>query len=222
MRSWRDRFVAAVWATHNNSPQIQGALDRCLEQLGKGARSLNVGAGSTNLHPAMINVDITPGPTIHVCALAESLPFQDKVFDFVLSQEVLEHVSDPFQAMCEMGRVLRQGGSLYCQVPFIIGFHPGPSDFWRFTREGIQGVVEQAGLKCREVTMAVGPATGFYRILVEFLATLVACLGAFLYLPAKGTFALILFPLKWLDPILRRGPQADRIAGGYLVIATRP
>src|SRR5215472_13630172 len=220
-KTLRERFVSSIYATHNRSPEIRSTLDQCLSILRPGARGLVVGAGSTNLHPALINLDLVPNPTVHVCASAEHLPFPDAVFDLVLSQEVLEHVRDPFQAMREMKRVLKTGGVLYCQVPFIIGYHPGPTDFWRFTREGIVAVVEQAGLTCNEVKIAVGPGTGLYRITVEFIAVSAARLWAALYKPVKGLSALLFYPLKWLDPILAGSPQADRIPGGYLAIATR-
>ncbi len=218
---WRDHFVRSVYATHNQSPKIREAVHRLLNQIGGGGRGLNVGAGSSQLHPALVNVDIVPGPTIDVCASVEHLPFPDEIFDLVVSQELLEHVRDPFRAMQEMRRVLRKGGVIYCQVPFIIGYHPGPTDFWRFTRQGIRELVEKADLNCLEVDMAVGVGTGFYRIAVEFLAVFASRFADLLYLPAKGAFALILYPLKWLDPFLSQSREVDRIPGGYLVIARR-
>ncbi|MGH9966917.1 MAG: class I SAM-dependent methyltransferase [Pyrinomonadaceae bacterium] len=182
---------------------------------------LNVGAGSTDLHPAMINVDLGLGPAIHCCAKAEQLPFASESFSLVMSQETLEHVRDPDSALREMNRVLRRNGTLYCQVPFIIGYHPGPTDFWRFSKEGIREVVERAGFTCEEVSIAVGPATGFYRIAVEFASILVSRLVPNLYHPAKGALALLLYPIKLLDGPLLRANQADRIAGGYYVIARK-
>ena len=218
---WRDRFVKSVYATHNQSPKIVEAVHRLLNQLGSGSRGLNVGAGSSKLHPSLINVDIVPGPTIKVCASVEQLPFPDERFDLVVSQELLEHVRDPFRAMQEMRRVLKPGGVLYCQLPFIIGYHSGPTDFWRFTREGIRELAERANFKCLEVELAVGAGTGFYRIAVEFLAVFASRFASLLYLPAKGTFALLLYPLKWLDSFLNHSSEVDRISGGYLVIAIR-
>jgi SAM-dependent methyltransferase len=216
-----ERFVSSIYATHNRSREIRSTLDQCLGVLRPGARGLLVGAGSTKLHPALINLDLVPHPTVHVCASAERLPFPDAIFDLVLSQEVLEHVRDPFQAMREMRRVLKTGGLLYCQVPFIIGYHPGPTDFWRFTKEGLAAMIEQAGLICTDVKIAVGPGTGLYRIFVEFTAVSAARLWSALYKPVKGLSALFFYPLKWLDPVFAGGSQADRIPGGYLAIATR-
>jgi len=220
-KSLRARFVSSCYATHNSSRPIRSALGECLSVLSSGSRGLCVGAGSTRLHPAVINLDLVWGETIDVCASAEHLPFPDEAFDLVLSQEVLEHVRDPFQAMSEMKRVLKKGGILYCQVPFIIGYHPGPTDFWRFTKEGIQEMIQKAGFTYQEVKVAVGPGTGFYRILVEFLALVAARLWSKLYFPVKAACALFFYPLKWLDPLLAGSPQADRIPGGYLAIARR-
>lgn len=220
-RSLRHRFVAAVWATHPRSKPIQTALKQVLGRLEPGMHGLNVGAGSTDLHPSLLNVDMAPGPAVHVYASALNLPFCDQAFDLVLSQEVVEHVRDPFQAMREMRRVLRKGGTLYLQVPFIIGYHPGPTDFWRFTKEGIVEIVRLAGFNCQEAVMSVGPATGFHRIAVEFVATLASRIWIRSYIPTKAAMALMLYPIKWLDPFLMKSPEGDRIAGGYLVICRR-
>ena len=217
--SWRQRFVHAVYATHNRSPQIIKALDKVLRSIRGGELGLNVGAGQTDLHSAVLNLDIVPGPFIDCCAQAEFLPFASESFSVVITQETLEHVREPFLAVREMYRVLKKDGVLYCQLPFIIGYHPGPTDYWRFSKEGIQELVEQAGFTCEEINVAVGPATGFYRIAVEFVASLMSRFWPGLYHLAKGGAALLLYPIKWLDPLLLKGKQADRIAGGYYVIA---
>jgi SAM-dependent methyltransferase len=48
---------------------------------------------------------------------ARELPFPDEAFDLVFSFHVLEHVSDPEQALTEMRRVLRAGGGLWIGTP---------------------------------------------------------------------------------------------------------
>lgn len=45
------------------------------------------------------------------------IPFQDNVFDIVISSEVIEHVPDPFKAMEELFRVLKPGGTLILTTP---------------------------------------------------------------------------------------------------------
>ncbi len=213
------RFALKRYADHGTSLAVQAALGRCLCQIPEGSRGLQVGSGSNRLHPAVVNLDLAHNPSLDCCGRAEKLPFRNGSFSLVVSQEVLEHVQDPNAALEEMHRVLDTHGQLYCQVPFIIGYHPGPTDFWRFSREGIRAIVERAGFVRAEVGISVGPCYGFYRIAVEFGAVLASrCLPA-LYLPTKGLLALLLAPVKWLDPLMRTGAQSDRVAGGYFVIA---
>jgi SAM-dependent methyltransferase len=52
-----------------------------------------------------------------VCADALAIPFRDDSFDRVIAAEVLEHVSGDQDAMSELARVLRPGGSLAVTVP---------------------------------------------------------------------------------------------------------
>src|SRR5205085_186312 len=83
-------------------------------------------------------------------------------------------------------------------------------------------VKRENGFTTEEVGASVGPAFGFYRIAVEFFAILAALISNRLYLAAKGAAALLLYPIKWLDPLMQRSPAADRICGGYYVIARKP
>ncbi len=48
---------------------------------------------------------------------AESLPYEDQCFDLVMSFDVLEHLSDVEQHLCEVRRVLKPGGSYLLQTP---------------------------------------------------------------------------------------------------------
>ena len=48
---------------------------------------------------------------------ALSLPFEDASFDRVIASEVLEHIPDDEQAMAELSRVLRPGGTMAVTVP---------------------------------------------------------------------------------------------------------
>lgn len=214
-------FVGTIYADHNGSAAIRTRLDELLARHGQNGRMINVGAGSTRLHERMINVEIEQGPNTDVVASATALPFEDGSVDLAVTQEVLEHVAEPGAAMREIHRVLRPGGSAYVQLPFIIGDHRCPDDFTRYTSQGIVELARQAGFDDIELHTSVGPAVGAYRIGVEFLAILGSRIAPGLYRYAKGAAALLLFPLKWLDPLLRGHPQAYRIAGGFFIVATK-
>ena len=217
----RQRFVRSVYADQNDSPAVRTALGRLLQDLGQG-RGVNVGGGPRRLDDRLIHVDLVRHPACDCAADARRLPFASGVFDLAVSQETVEHVDDPFLAVREIVRVVRPGGKIYLQVPFVIGYHPGPEDYWRFTRAGVAALLRQAGIPEARIAIAVGPGSGFYRIGVEFLAGLVGRVVPALYRPAKGVAALLCYPVKWLDGWLAGGVQRDRIAGGYLAVATKP
>ena len=214
--------VDKCYASHNNSPVIARALERVYAELSEPAFGLNLGSGFLRLHPRLIAMDLEPRDEVDLSADAHRLPFGDGTLAAVVSQEVFEHLEDPVAAMAEVARVLGPGGLLYLQVPFVIGYHPGPTDLWRFSREGIRRLVEDAGLDVEELDVAVGSGTGMFRISVEFAAVLGGVLGELPYKLAKGGAALVLKPMTWLDPVLDRSSGRDRIPGGYYVLARKP
>ena len=67
-----------------------------------------------------------------------SLPYEDNTFDLVVSDQVLEHVEgDPFRAVEECRRVLKPGGIAVHATPFLLQIHGYPSDYRRFTPDGL-------------------------------------------------------------------------------------
>jgi SAM-dependent methyltransferase len=63
-----------------------------------------------------------------------ALRFPDASFDFVVSDQVLEHVGgSPQQAVEECRRVLKPGGIVVHTTCFINPIHEEPNDFWRFS-----------------------------------------------------------------------------------------
>ncbi|HEY9693960.1 MAG TPA: class I SAM-dependent methyltransferase [Oculatellaceae cyanobacterium] len=68
-----------------------------------------------------------------------SLPFRDNEFDYVVSDQVLEHVEgNPQSAIDESLRVLKPGGIAIHTTCFINPIHDAPGDFWRFTPEALK------------------------------------------------------------------------------------
>ncbi|MBI1353801.1 MAG: methyltransferase domain-containing protein [Acidobacteria bacterium] len=225
--TWTDRsrawVVARIYARHNRAPAVRAALAEALGALEpSGARGLNLGAGGTRLHPRLIRVDIDPTARPEALASALELPFADDSFDVVVSQEVFEHLPDPWMALREVRRILKPGGRLYLQVPFVIGYHSGPADYWRFTHQGLERLLEGAGFQIDRLETAVGAGTGIYRIAAELCAVLASTLCKRAYLPAKALAAIALSPLRLLDRLPLTEAARYRIPGGFLALASKP
>lgn len=63
--------------------------------------------------------------------------FSSNSYDFVILDEILEHVAQPWLAVKEVYKILKIGGCLICSTPFLIAEHKCPNDYWRFTKEGL-------------------------------------------------------------------------------------
>ena len=217
------RFVLDyLYATQNRSRSVRTCTRGLVQELDEGQWGLNIGAGSTQLHHKIINLDIYAAESIDIVNSGHVLPFGDKSLDLIVSQEVIEHVARPDEIIDEVWRVLKSGGKFYCQVPFIIGFHPGPHDYWRFTKQGIEQLFsEHRKWRIDEIGTSLGTGSGFYRVAVEYAAVNASVIGEWLYLPMKAVASVVFVPFKISDLWDRKLRQRDRIAGGYYCVASK-
>lgn len=87
------------------------------------ARGIELGAGEQTIAPQ--GTLLTDAYREHAGANsrateffpAESIPYPDQTFDFVLNEHVLEHMPDVIKALREWKRVLRPGGYLFLFMP---------------------------------------------------------------------------------------------------------
>jgi SAM-dependent methyltransferase len=59
-------------------------------------------------------------------------------FGSVFCLSVMEHCAQPFLMASNITQLLMPGGCLYISVPYAWKFHGYPSDYWRFTHEGVK------------------------------------------------------------------------------------
>lgn len=95
-----------------------------------------------------VDFDSTLNPTI--TASAESIPLPSNHFDVVLSVQMLEHTTDPTLCLKEMFRITKPNGICIITVPFFNEAHMEPNDFYRFTKFGIEYLVQKVGFQIIE------------------------------------------------------------------------
>jgi SAM-dependent methyltransferase len=214
-------LVKHVYAAQDKSRSVRDCIDGLLGELSSTGWALNLGAGESDPRPRTINLDIQDSEHIDILAKGTELPFHDQSLDLVISQEVLEHIDAPLDTIAEVHRVLRSGGKFYCQVPFIIGFHPGPSDYWRFSKQALEHLFDNESWKLQTLDLTLGHGSGLYRVLVEFLAVTASAISQRLYRPTKLLAALLCMPLQWFDFLTPLSQEKDRIPAGYFCVAVK-
>ncbi len=75
-----------------------------------------------------------------------ALPVADGTVATLALNHVLEHARDPGRALLEVARVLRPGGMLFIDVPFLHEIHHAPHDYFRFTPFALRELTGAAGL----------------------------------------------------------------------------
>ena len=74
-------------------------------------------------------------PGVNVVANFEkTMPIKDSTFDLILSLNVLEHLYDPLKYIREAKRMLKPGCKFILVVPYGVGIHSEPLDYYRYTK----------------------------------------------------------------------------------------
>lgn len=84
--------------------------------------------------------------------LETSFPLPNDSYDAVLAINVLEHIFNYKNFLFESFRVLKKEGALVLAVPFLMFLHPSPHDHWRYTKETLERLLQEAGFKDIQVT----------------------------------------------------------------------
>jgi SAM-dependent methyltransferase len=213
-------IVSHVYGRQNRSKVVRNVIRRSVKAVLPHQFGLNFGAGYVRVAENVLNLDIANTPTTDIISGGGlQTPFRESSLKLVISQEVLEHVRDPRAAISEFYRILSPDGQLVLQLPFIIGYHPGPEDFWRFSIEAYNQLLPKTHWAISSIEISVGHGTGFHRILTEFLAVHFSIFGNKAYRLSKGVISLLFFPLVLFDGLTQYLPEKDRIPGGYIVVA---
>ena len=104
--------------------------------IGGGTRGL----GTEDLYASpdidVVSFDVYASEHTHFVADAHRIPLADGSVDAIWIQYVLEHVLDPRVVSLEIARVLRPGGIVFSELPFLQQVHEGAYDFTRYTHSG--------------------------------------------------------------------------------------
>jgi SAM-dependent methyltransferase len=181
---------------------------------------LNAGAGnrdiSTLVEGRLYNQDIAGGlhsENIDFISPLHEIPTADGFFDTIICNAVMEHVANPEEVMAEFARVGGPGATLYLTIPFMQPEHRDPTDYQRYTIDGIALLCERHGFDVKEVHGLHSVYTTLAWIFHEWLG------------PVQGWHGLAMRAVvyRWVMVRIRAGNprRVDSLASAHRVIAVR-
>jgi len=142
----------------------------------------------------------------------------DASYNSAICLEVLEHIPDPLQAVREIHRILKPGGTVIVSVPHLSRLHDEPHDYFRFTIHGLCHLLESTGFEVLEIQKKGG--------MLSFLGHQVSTLLLSAVWPVPGLRQTAWFLNKWLvtQPCYRIDSLFDHsgiLALGYVGVARK-
>jgi SAM-dependent methyltransferase len=215
------------------SPSLDRGMPRILATIANhasgrpkaGTSALIVGAGDDGAmiaflaqhYETVVVSDVIAGTNVDVICDGAALPFEDACFDCAVAIAVLEHVIDPGQVVAEIRRVLRPGGLVAADTPFLQGVHMKQFDFTRFTDLGHRYLFRHFDELERGVS--VGPGSALAWSLLYFFRSF--AWGRMSGYVLSAGARLLFFWLKYFDLLLSGKPGAVDGAGGLYFIGVK-
>lgn len=214
------------WYISPSKLSFSRALGPTLKRIAKG-RVLDAGAGkmpykimlSDDGASDYVSFDVAdPRGDIDFVGDVQALPFEDGAFDVIFCSQVLEHVPEPQKALDEFARVLRPGGRVVLTAPHIGYLHNEPHDYYRYTKYGLEHMVNKTGLRIEDIR----PIGGLPVFLGNIFST--ALIGLTYHLPVvrpvmlklNAWFSGLVF---WVDA---KVDKKKRFALNYMLIGEKP
>lgn len=107
----------------------------------------------------------------YVCDL-QSIPVEDGRFDFIVFNQVMEHLPEPKLVLAELYRVLKPGGKMIYTGPLFYEEHEQPYDFYRYTQFGLRYLLSSTGYAIERIDWL----EGYFGTVAYQLNTMARCL----------------------------------------------
>lgn len=217
LRDTLSLIASQAWIWPAIDPELQPAREMGLLR----GRVLNAGAGwrdiSHLIDGELINQDLPydgdQRSNIQIYSPLHRIPEADDSFDSIVCIAVMEHVENPEEVVPEFFRVIKPGGHVIVSVPFLQPEHKVPTDFQRYTKDGLERLFRHHGFE----VISCKPLFSVYHTLHWILYELVR-------LNQSLHFKLLRYTLvPFVGWLARRSDlQSEKLASVFQLIARKP
>jgi SAM-dependent methyltransferase len=100
-------------------------------------------------------IDKSYAQTTYVCNL-NNIPTENARFDYILFNQVMEHLPEPLAVLKELNRVLKPNGKILYSGPLFYEEHQVPYDFYRYTQYALINMFTSSGFKVERLEWLEG------------------------------------------------------------------
>jgi len=171
---------------------------------GEGGEGLS-GFSEDFLDKNITGLDIRKTDFTEIKGDVHQMPIKSECFDAVICQATLEHIEDVNKALDEITRVIKKSGLLYIDMPFIQGYHALPTDYRRYTKNGLENTIKnKADFETIDSGTSKGPTSTLVWIMCEYLGFLFSFGNYKVRKALSAGLRILTFWLKYLDKLLIR------------------
>ncbi|APX96589.1 class I SAM-dependent methyltransferase [Natronorubrum daqingense] len=171
---------------------------------GNGGEGLS-GFSDEFLQQNVIGTDIRGTEFTNFLGDIHNLPVPNGGVDAVVCQAVLEHIEQIDLAISELKRITKPSGYVYIDVPFLQGYHALPTDFRRFTSNGLQNkICTNDDFNTINCGASKGPTSTLIWICCEYLAYLLSFGNSNIRKILSVALRIPTFWLKYVDLVLKK------------------
>ena len=164
-------------------------------------------------------LDYIKNSGVDIVGDVHELPIPDCSVAGVLFQGVIEHISNPQKAISEINRILKPGGYIYVEAPFMQHFHYDPEDNYRFTDDGLEKIFSLNGFEIIKKGSLYGPSAVLADVLIEYISIFFR--NPIFYWIVKWIAGWFLFWIKYLDILFIKNPQSKYLSLGVYIIGRK-
>jgi len=211
------KLLSHPFATRSSGMRARQFADM-LKAISPRPRFLIIGGGTKGLGTdifyddsdiQVVSFDVYSSPLTHFIADTHQIPIKADSIDGVWIQYVLEHVLEPNKAVSEIYRVLRKGGLVCSETPFMQQIHEGSYDFTRFTHSGHRWLFRQF----QEISSGVAMGPGCQLLWsIEHLAT-----GLFRSRKMGKFIKLMFFWTQFIEMLMPESYRYDNASSFFFI-----
>ncbi len=103
------------------------------------------------------NLELVKGTNVDMVGSVYNIYQKPSTYDLVTNFMVLEHLNRPLEALKECHRVLKKNGYIALTTVQYWHTHSYPSDYYRYTKYGLEYLFREAGFKIIDIWSHGGP-----------------------------------------------------------------